>query len=122
MDESPVKAEGANVRYRAGYKSWKKKYRKMRIVFDQKMHDGEELHKQEDKAAALVKRLAVENEYALEPFLYSRMDTDVVFFSADYWIYYSRSTTPLRSPQRRRYCFKCRRQKIPKVSNYPGMI
>lgn len=71
MDESPVKAEGASVRYRAGYKSWKKKYRKMRIVFDQKMHDGEELHKQEDKAAALVKRLAVENEYALEPFSHS---------------------------------------------------
>ena len=64
MDESPVKTEGAT-RHRAGYKSWKKKYRKMRIVFDQKMHDGEELHKQEDKAAALVKRLAVENEYAI---------------------------------------------------------
>ncbi|KAJ4157553.1 hypothetical protein NW754_009198 [Fusarium falciforme] len=57
MDEAPVKAEGGT-RHRAGYKSYKKKYRKMRIVFDQKMHDGEELHKQEDKAAALVKRLA----------------------------------------------------------------
>ncbi|CAF3559977.1 unnamed protein product [Fusarium graminearum] len=64
MEDSPVKTEGAS-RHRAGYKSWKKKYRKMRIVFDQKMHDGEELHKQEDKAAALVKRLAVENEYAI---------------------------------------------------------
>lgn len=63
MDDSPVKVEGGSTRHRAGYKSWKKKYRKMRIVFDQKMHDGEELHKQEDKAAALVKRLAVENEY-----------------------------------------------------------
>ncbi len=62
MDESPVKAEDGATRHRAGYKSWKKKYRKMRIVFDHKMHDGEELHKQEDKAAALVKRLAVENE------------------------------------------------------------
>ncbi|KAJ4133421.1 hypothetical protein NW768_005005 [Fusarium equiseti] len=65
MDESPVKTEGAT-RHRAGYKSWKKKYRKMRIVFDQKMHDGEELHKQEDKAAALVKRLAVENDRLLD--------------------------------------------------------
>lgn len=63
MDDSPVKTEGGAARHRAGYKSWKKKYRKMRIVFDQKMHDGEELHKQEAKAAALVKRLAVENEY-----------------------------------------------------------
>ncbi|KAM0555125.1 hypothetical protein ACHAPJ_006476 [Fusarium lateritium] len=65
MDESPVKTEGGT-RHRAGYKSWKKKYRKMRIVFDQKMHDGEELHKQEDKAAALVKRLAVENDRLLD--------------------------------------------------------
>ncbi|KAM0347747.1 hypothetical protein ACHAPU_004762 [Fusarium lateritium] len=65
MDDSPVKTEGAT-RHRAGYKSWKKKYRKMRIVFDQKMHDGEELHKQEDKAAALVKRLAVENDRLLD--------------------------------------------------------
>ncbi|KAF7549543.1 hypothetical protein G7046_g8315 [Stylonectria norvegica] len=62
-DDSPVKVEGGATRHRAGYKSWKKKYRKMRIVFDHKMHDGEELHKQEAKAAALVKRLAVENEY-----------------------------------------------------------
>ncbi|KAF5021342.1 hypothetical protein F66182_6610 [Fusarium sp. NRRL 66182] len=61
MEDSPVK----NTR-RAGYKSWKKKYRKMRIVFDEKMHDGEELHKQEDKAAALVKRLAVENDRLLD--------------------------------------------------------
>lgn len=45
------------------YKSWKKKYRKMRIVFDRQMQSGEELHKKEAKAAAIVKRLAVENEY-----------------------------------------------------------
>ncbi|KAK7408376.1 hypothetical protein QQX98_009472 [Neonectria punicea] len=66
MDEPPVKTEGGAGRHRAGYKSWKKKYRKMRIVFDQKMHDGEELHKQEAKAAALVKRLAVENDRLLD--------------------------------------------------------
>jgi hypothetical protein len=35
----------------------------MRIVFDQKMHECEELHKQEAKAASTVKRLAIENEY-----------------------------------------------------------
>lgn len=46
----------------ATYKSWKKKYRKMRIGFDKHMQDGEDLHKQEAKAAAIVKRLAVENE------------------------------------------------------------
>lgn len=46
-----------------GYKSWKKKYRKMRITFDQKMHDGEELHRQEQKALETSKRIAVEIEY-----------------------------------------------------------
>jgi hypothetical protein len=49
------------------YKSWKKKYRKMRIVFDHKMHESEELHKQEQKALAMAKRVALENEYVLHP-------------------------------------------------------
>lgn len=60
MEESPTKMEGS--KQPGGYKSWKKKYRKMRITFDQKMHQGEELHKQEEKASSKVKRLAVENE------------------------------------------------------------
>ena len=47
------------------YRSWKKKYRKMRIKFDQKMHEGEELHKLEQKALATARRLAVQKEYAL---------------------------------------------------------
>lgn len=46
------------------YRSWKKKYRKMRIVFDQKMHEGEELHRQEQKALATARRLAIQKEYA----------------------------------------------------------
>lgn len=44
------------------YRSWKKKYRKMRIVFDQKMHEAEELYKLEQKALATAKRLAVQKE------------------------------------------------------------
>jgi hypothetical protein len=44
------------------YKSWKKKYRKMRITFDQKMHEGEALHKQEQLALETVKRIAIMNE------------------------------------------------------------
>ena len=44
------------------YKSWKKKYRKMRIIFDQKMHEGEELHKLEQRALETARRLAVQNE------------------------------------------------------------
>ncbi|PHH84453.1 hypothetical protein CDD83_1923 [Cordyceps sp. RAO-2017] len=67
MDDSPSKAEdGVAERRSSGYKSWKKKYRKMRIRFDQKMQQGEELHKQEDKASATVKRLAVENDRLLD--------------------------------------------------------
>ncbi|GKT90795.1 hypothetical protein Ct61P_08645 [Colletotrichum tofieldiae] len=47
---------------KATYKSWKKKYRKMRITFDQKMHDCEELHRQESHALATAKRIAIEND------------------------------------------------------------
>jgi hypothetical protein len=46
------------------YRSWKKKYRKMRIIFDQKMHEGEELHRLEQKALATARRLAVQKECA----------------------------------------------------------
>lgn len=77
MDGFPIKTEDTPDR-RAGYTSWKKKYRKMRILFDKKMHDGEELHKQEAKAAATLKRVAVENEYvrsrAEHPCIYLRTD------------------------------------------------
>ncbi|PNP43252.1 hypothetical protein TGAM01_v202651 [Trichoderma gamsii] len=66
MADSPAKADGGSERRPAGYKSWKKKYRKMRIVFDQKMHECEELHKQEAKAASTVKRLAIENDRLLD--------------------------------------------------------
>ncbi|KAK3682155.1 IEC3 subunit of the Ino80 complex, chromatin re-modelling-domain-containing protein [Podospora appendiculata] len=48
------------------YRSWKKKYRKMRIVFDQKMHDGEELHRLEQKALATARRLAVQKDRLLD--------------------------------------------------------
>jgi hypothetical protein len=44
------------------YRSWKKKYRKMRLVFDQKMLEGEELHRLEEKALATARRLAIAKE------------------------------------------------------------
>jgi hypothetical protein len=44
------------------YRSWKKKYRKMRVIFERKMQDGEALYKLEQKALETTKRLAVENE------------------------------------------------------------
>ncbi|KAK0614981.1 IEC3 subunit of the Ino80 complex, chromatin re-modelling-domain-containing protein [Bombardia bombarda] len=51
---------------RPTYRSWKKKYRKMRIVFDQKMHEGEELHRLEQKALATARRLAVQKDRLLD--------------------------------------------------------
>ncbi|CAH0058814.1 unnamed protein product [Clonostachys solani] len=67
MAESSVKTEGdAAPRPKAGYKSWKKKYRKMRISFENKMHEGEDIFKQEAKAQATVKRLAIENDRLLD--------------------------------------------------------
>lgn len=47
---------------RPSYKSWKKKYRKMRIKFDHQMQEIETLHKLEQKAMRTAKRLAIENE------------------------------------------------------------
>ncbi|KAG6004970.1 hypothetical protein E4U21_000593 [Claviceps maximensis] len=66
MDGPITKAEKSADHRKSGYKSWKKKYRKMRIVFDQKMQQGEDLHKMEEKASATVKRLAVENDRLLD--------------------------------------------------------
>lgn len=47
------------------YKSWKKKYRKMRIKFDQLQAQNEELYQLEQKALKKTKQLAIYNEYVL---------------------------------------------------------
>lgn len=44
------------------YKSWKKKYRKMRIKFEKIMQDGEDLYLQEQRGLKRAKELAIENE------------------------------------------------------------
>jgi hypothetical protein len=44
------------------YRSWKKKYRKMRVIFEAKMREGENLYKLEQQALETANRLAVENE------------------------------------------------------------
>ncbi|KAI1085302.1 IEC3 subunit of the Ino80 complex, chromatin re-modelling-domain-containing protein [Whalleya microplaca] len=51
---------------RPSYKSWKKKYRKMRIKFDHQMHEIESLHKLEQKAMRTAKRLAIENDRLMD--------------------------------------------------------
>ena len=48
--------------HRPRYRSWKKKWRKLRVTFDHKMHEAEVLWTQEQKAKATIKRIAVENE------------------------------------------------------------
>lgn len=50
------------------YKSWKKKYRKMRIKFDQLQAQNEELYQLEQKALKKTKQLAIYNEYGHLPF------------------------------------------------------
>lgn len=49
------------------YKSWKKKYRKMRIKFDQLQAQNEELYQLEQKALKKTKQLAIYNEYETCP-------------------------------------------------------
>ncbi|KAI8633985.1 hypothetical protein F5Y19DRAFT_259880 [Xylariaceae sp. FL1651] len=76
MDHTTIKAEpGLRDRLhddtqmadaRPSYKSWKKKYRKMRITFDQRMRESEELHMLEQKAIRTAKRLAIENDRLLD--------------------------------------------------------
>ncbi|KAI1140574.1 IEC3 subunit of the Ino80 complex, chromatin re-modelling-domain-containing protein [Hypoxylon sp. FL0543] len=51
---------------RPSYKSWKKKYRKMRIKFDQQMQEIETLHRLEQKAMRTAKRLAIENDRLMD--------------------------------------------------------
>ncbi|KAI1841169.1 hypothetical protein JX266_012636 [Neoarthrinium moseri] len=51
------------------YKSYKKKYRKMRLQFDQRVGEGEDLHKMEQKAMRTIKRLAIENDRLMEVLL-----------------------------------------------------
>lgn len=48
------------------YKSWKKKYRKMRIKFDESMTHGEQLYQQEQKALKKIKQLAIYNDRLLD--------------------------------------------------------
>ncbi|KAL0942414.1 uncharacterized protein CTRU02_200300 [Colletotrichum truncatum] len=65
-DEHEDSDDGRVGEGKSTYKSWKKKYRKMRITFDQKMHDCEDLHRQESKALATAKRIAIENDRILD--------------------------------------------------------
>ncbi|KAJ9156276.1 hypothetical protein NKR23_g921 [Pleurostoma richardsiae] len=69
-DDHDVKAEEGSadvemVDSKPKYKSWKKKYRKMRVKFDECMTEGEELYRLEQKALSKAKQLAVFNDRLL---------------------------------------------------------
>lgn len=81
------------------YKSWKKKYRKMRIKFDQKMSQGEDLYQQEVKAMRKIKQLAIYNE-SVCPWACPSNYALLTFRTAAYSIYSQTSTTGHKSPQR----------------------
>ncbi|PKS05794.1 hypothetical protein jhhlp_007623 [Lomentospora prolificans] len=69
-DAAEVKKEGDDedaAETRPKYRSWKKKWRKLRVTFDQKMHEAEVLWLREQKAKATIKRIAIENEYQRIP-------------------------------------------------------
>jgi hypothetical protein len=81
------------------YKSWKKKYRKMRIKFDQKMSQGEDLYQQEVKAMRKIKQLAIYNESVCPHACLSHCAV-LTFAAAASSIYSQTSTIGRRSPQR----------------------
>ena len=62
-DHDHATDDDAPADHRPKYRSWKKKWRKLRVTFDAKMHEAEVLWTQEQKAKATIKRIAVENEY-----------------------------------------------------------
>ncbi|KAI1826096.1 hypothetical protein F4861DRAFT_133953 [Xylaria intraflava] len=76
MDYSSVKSEpGLRDRVhedahvagpRPSYKSWKKKYKKMRDAFDRKMLETEDLHMLEQKAIQTARRLAIQNDRLMD--------------------------------------------------------
>ncbi|CAI4212227.1 unnamed protein product [Parascedosporium putredinis] len=51
---------------RPKYRSWKKKWRKLRVTFDHKMQEAEVLWLREQKAKATIKRIAIENDRLLD--------------------------------------------------------
>ncbi|KAK4164464.1 IEC3 subunit of the Ino80 complex, chromatin re-modelling-domain-containing protein [Cladorrhinum sp. PSN259] len=64
-DEDDNSAD-ADLKMKPSYRSWKKKYRKMRVVFDEKMQENDNLHKLEQKALATARRLAIQKDRLLD--------------------------------------------------------
>ena len=69
---APDKTADPSPESRPKYKSWRKKFRKMKIRFDDTMKINSTMFKEEQKLEALAKRLQEENEYVLSRMIVSR--------------------------------------------------
>jgi hypothetical protein len=63
---SPGRTDEPHRGEKATYKSWKKKFRKMKLRFDHSMSKSNTLYKQEQEAAETAHRLAIENDQLLD--------------------------------------------------------
>ncbi|TVY81529.1 hypothetical protein LSUE1_G007400 [Lachnellula suecica] len=66
MGDSPAAAQEKSQDSRPKYKSFRKKFRKMMHVFDEKMYHSNALYTQEQKAEQKAKKLAQENDRLLD--------------------------------------------------------
>ncbi|KAK8168210.1 IEC3 subunit of the Ino80 complex, chromatin re-modelling-domain-containing protein [Phyllosticta citrichinensis] len=62
----PPANETADTAARPSFKSWRKKYRKMRMRFDERMRESNSLFREEQKASTLVKRLQEQNDQMMD--------------------------------------------------------
>lgn len=66
MEEAVDGPEEDGPAQKQSYKSWKKKYRKMRDAFERKMREGEEIYRREMRAVETNKRIAIEIDRLLD--------------------------------------------------------
>ncbi|QBZ57394.1 hypothetical protein PoMZ_02318 [Pyricularia oryzae] len=66
MEEAADAPEEDGPAPKQSYKSWKKKYRKMRDAFERKMREGEEIYRREMRAIETNKRIAIEIDRLLD--------------------------------------------------------
>ncbi|KAK8244050.1 IEC3 subunit of the Ino80 complex, chromatin re-modelling-domain-containing protein [Phyllosticta capitalensis] len=66
LPRPPPVNETTDAAARPAFKSWRKKYRKMRMRFDERMRESNSLFREEQKATALVKRLQEQNDQLMD--------------------------------------------------------
>ncbi|KAI9735798.1 MAG: hypothetical protein M1834_001262 [Cirrosporium novae-zelandiae] len=66
MEQSPKDQEMTDAPQKATYKSWKKKYRKMKLNFDDAMNESSSLFKNNNKAMDIARRLKEQNNQLVD--------------------------------------------------------